>query len=123
LIHQSDTYLGCQVDHIVSEKHGGETEADNLALACVFCNQAKGADIGSIDQDTSQFVRFFNPRLDRWNDHFELRGAVITSRTLIGEATMKILGFNRPERVLERETLIKLGRFPPGRPIPDQPIG
>jgi hypothetical protein len=25
LIHESDTYLGCQIDHILSEKHGGPT--------------------------------------------------------------------------------------------------
>lgn len=33
LIHERDTYAGCQVDHVISEKHGGPTEADNLALA------------------------------------------------------------------------------------------
>jgi hypothetical protein len=27
LIHEDDTYLGCQVDHVISEKHGGETTA------------------------------------------------------------------------------------------------
>lgn len=33
LIHEVDTYFGCQVDHIISEKHGGATELENLALA------------------------------------------------------------------------------------------
>jgi 5-methylcytosine-specific restriction endonuclease McrA len=32
LIHERDTFLGCQVDHIVSEKHGGANDASNLAL-------------------------------------------------------------------------------------------
>lgn len=43
-----DTYFGCQVDHIISEKHGGATEEHNLAYACSYCNRNKGSDIGSI---------------------------------------------------------------------------
>ena len=111
LIRESDTYLGCQVDHIISEKHGGITEAGNLAYACTFCNQAKGADIGSITAGTGEFVRFYNPRTDRWVDHFELHGASIVPRSTIGEVTVRILSFNTVERLLEREALLKLGRY------------
>jgi hypothetical protein len=111
LIRQSDTYLGCQVDHIISEKHGGITESDNLAYACTFCNQAKGTDIGSIVPGTGEFVRFFNPRTDRWVDHFELRGALIVPRSAIGEATVRILNLNVVERTFEREALMKAGRY------------
>ncbi len=32
LIHEDDTYFGGGVDHIISEKHGGATAADNLAF-------------------------------------------------------------------------------------------
>ena len=35
LIHEDDTFFGCEVDHIVSEKHDGPTVADNLAYACL----------------------------------------------------------------------------------------
>jgi hypothetical protein len=35
-------------DHIIAEKHGGVTDADNLAYACVVCSTAKGSDLGSI---------------------------------------------------------------------------
>jgi 5-methylcytosine-specific restriction endonuclease McrA len=38
LIHERDTYLGCQVDHVVSEKHGGATDLGNLAYACTCWN-------------------------------------------------------------------------------------
>ena len=65
LIHESDTYLGCQVDHVVSEKHGGATATGNLAYACTCCNRAKGSDVGSIAA-SGEFTRFFNPRTDRW---------------------------------------------------------
>src|SRR2546421_11938355 len=76
LIHDDDTYLGCQVDHIISEKHGGATTAENLAYSCTFCNRAKGSDIGSLT-DGGDFNRLFNPRADRWADHFRLLGSRI----------------------------------------------
>lgn len=36
LIHERDTTLGCQVDHVIAEKHGGDTVAENLSFACTF---------------------------------------------------------------------------------------
>ena len=48
LIAKADTFYGCQVDHIISLKHGGSSELDNLAYACASCNRAKGSDVGSI---------------------------------------------------------------------------
>lgn len=113
LIHEDDTFLGCQVDHIISEKHGGQTDAGNLCLACAFCNRAKGTDVGSIATSNGQFVRFFNPRLDRWSDHFVIDGVMIEHRTAIGEATSKILEFNSIERIVEREAMQRIGRYPP----------
>lgn len=112
LIAEDDTFFGCEVDHIISEKHGGETDADNLALACVFCNQAKGSDVGSVHGEANAFVRFFNPRKDLWSDHFELIGSRIRPITPMGEVTARILQFNNGERILERRTLQDLGRYP-----------
>jgi hypothetical protein len=63
LIHEKDTFYGCQVDHIISEKHGGLTTADNLAYACTFCNRCKGSDVGSIVLRTGEFSRFLIPVL------------------------------------------------------------
>lgn len=112
LIHEDDTFFGCEVDHVISVKHGGPTEADNLAYACVFCNRQKGSDIGSIVERAGNFVRFFNPRIDRWRDHFQLEGAVIQPQTDIGEVTARILDFNHSDRLLERQTLMASGRYP-----------
>jgi len=113
LIHEDDTYLGCQVDHVIAEKHGGATAEDNLSYACTCCNRAKGSDVGSIAVGTGEFVRLFNPRTDRWGEHFRLNGAVIESRTAIGEATIRLLGMNEPERILERRALREAKRYPP----------
>src|ERR1700733_15072856 len=81
LVAEEDTILGCEVDHIISEKHGGATDAQNLALACVFCNQAKGSDIGSIIRPSGDFLRFFNPRNDVWGKNFCLTDYRIEPRT------------------------------------------
>ena len=48
LIAEAHTFYGCEVDHIISFKHGGSSDADNLAYACALCNRAKGSDVGSI---------------------------------------------------------------------------
>jgi hypothetical protein len=112
LIHEDDTFFGCEVDHVVSVKHGGATEEDNLAYACVVCNRRKGSDLGSLLRRTGELIRFFNPRTDDWEAHFELSGARIEPRTDIGEATLSIFGFNDEERILEREELISQGRYP-----------
>src|ERR1051325_4967074 len=58
LIAEADTFYGCEVDHIISLKHGGSTEPENLAYACALCNRAKGTDVGSI-ASSGVFTRFF----------------------------------------------------------------
>lgn len=112
LIAEDDTFFGCQVDHIISLKHGGPTEPNNLAYACAFCNRRKGSDIASVVPETGGLIRFFNPRVDKWSDHFRLNGSRIETVTEIGEATARILGFNSNDRILEREALMKTGIYP-----------
>lgn len=112
-IHERDSFLGCQVDHIVSEKHGGATHESNLALSCVFCNRVKGSDVGSVDETTGLFTRFFNPRTDEWSAHFVNEDVLIAPRSAIGEATARILRFNSAERLLERSMLRAVGKYPP----------
>jgi hypothetical protein len=112
LIHEEDTWFGCQVDHIVSLKHGGPSVSDNLAYACGFCNRFKGSDLGSISEITGQLTPFFNPRTAHWAHHFVLRGALILPISATGEVTVRIFGFNSEEQVLERQALIGKGRYP-----------
>lgn len=112
LIHEDDTFFGCEVDHIISLKHGGRTEEANLAFACLPCNRHKGTDIGSIAADSGEFIRLFNPRQDGWSDHFRLEGPLIKPITDIGKVTVSILQLHGVERILERETLIAIGRYP-----------
>ena len=112
LIHEDDTFLGCEVDHIISKKHGGSNEPENLAYACLFCNRHKGTDIGSIRSNTGKLTRFYNPRKDRWSKHFKLNDVIIESLTGIGEVTVRLFVFNNQERLLERKALISIGAYP-----------
>ena len=111
LIAEADTFYGCEVDHIISLKHGGSSEADNLAYACALCNRSKGSDVGSIST-TGEFSRFFNPRTDRWGEHFRLEQAVIRPLTAVGEVSARILEFNNSARLHEREEMIRFGKYP-----------
>lgn len=108
LIHQDLGGFPHLIDHIISRKHGGTSSFGNLAYACVLCNRHKGSDISAIDY-SGQMVRLFNPRRDRWHDHFRIDGATIQPLTCIGEATARLLRMNAAERVVERRLLQNLG--------------
>lgn len=112
LVHERDVYHGCEVDHIISVKHGGPTVAENLAYACFHCNRHKGTDLGSVSRRTGTLVRFYHPRLDRWKEHFYLSEGRIEPTGEIGEVTARMLEFNHPERIAFRKLLIETGRYP-----------
>ena len=38
LLAAQDSFFAHEPDHIIAEKHGGATTAENLALACFDCN-------------------------------------------------------------------------------------
>ncbi len=112
LIHESDIAFRHHVDHILSRKHGGLSDIDNLAYACVLCNRRKSSDLAAVDGSSGELVRLFHPREDRWTDHFQLDGSTIRALSDIGRATSELLKFNAPERLAERSLLQALGSYP-----------
>lgn len=112
LVAEQDSYYRHQIEHIISLKHGGPSEPENLALSCVFCNRNKGSDIASVTADSNKLVRFYNPRTDIWSEHFRLNGVIITPLTEIGDVTARILQLNNEERMTERQVLAKARRYP-----------
>ncbi len=112
LLAEADAYFKFQVEHIISRKHSGSSELDNLALSCVFCNRYKGSDIASLIPETNRLINFYNPRTMRWNEHFRLNGVIIEPLTEIGEATIRILQMNHDDQILERDVLNYRGRYP-----------
>jgi hypothetical protein len=41
----------------------------------------------------------FNPRTQRWEDHFALRGPLIMGQTAVGRTTVRVLNMNDRLRV------------------------
>lgn len=117
LIHEDDSILLHEADHIIAEKHGGEATTENLALVCFYCNRYKGSDIASIDSVTGTLTPLFNPRNQAWGEHFRLEGVRIVPLTAEGRVTEYILRLNHPDRLLERQILRDMGRYPPEKGI------
>jgi len=109
LIPEAMTLAAHEIDHVIAEKHGGPTEAGNLALACALCNGFKGSDLASIDAESGDIVPLFNPRRDRWIDHFRLENARIVPLTASGRSTVRLLQLNHPDRIEERLLLVAAG--------------
>ncbi len=112
LLHQEDAHFSFHVDHIVSRRHRGASSAGNLALACLRCNVAKGADLGTLAGRPRQLIALYHPRRDRWDVHFRLNGIRIMPLTATGEATVRLLELNADDRLRLRRALHKSGRYP-----------
>lgn len=97
--------FGAAVDHVIAIKHGGPTRMSNLALACAHCNGHKDSDIASLDPKTGLLVALFNPRRDRWRDHFRWEGPVLVGTTPSARATVRLLVINSELRITVRATL------------------
>jgi hypothetical protein len=110
LLSEEDGFHPHQIDHIVSRKHGGDSEPSNLAFASIGCNLWKGTDIASLDPLTVELVPLFNPRTQRWTDHFQINGAVFEPLTPIARATARLLRLNLDQRVVERRMFLATGR-------------
>ena len=103
-----------EVEHVTPLVLGGSDEVHNLALACRGCNVRKWAYIEEVDPVTRAVVGLYNPRRDRWREHFgvEQEAGVIEGRTAIGRATVARLGMNNAEQRAARQLWIRLGLFP-----------
>ena len=113
LLTPDDMYATFHIDHIIPTKHGGRDSNDNLCLACPDCNGYKGSDIASFDPLTGDLTRFYNPRAQQWDDHFELHvDTTIVGLTQEGRATVAILRLNLPRRVIERYEAWIRGEYP-----------
>ena len=104
-------------EHIRPQAHGGETTLDNMAFSCQGCNGYKGIKTTARDPTTKTIVPLYNPRQDRWDDHFEWSADFLTiiGLTPSGRATIELLRVNRTEVVNLRRVLRLVGEHPPVR--------
>ena len=112
LLPQEFSLYSHEVDHIIAEKHRGRTVVENLCLACLECNRAKGSDFGSFDPETGAIILLYNPRQQRWSEHFLLEGARIVRLSPEGRVTAFVLKLNDEIRVRARQVLLEAGQYP-----------
>ncbi|MEH1814452.1 MAG: HNH endonuclease signature motif containing protein [Nostoc sp.] len=98
-------FVSHEIDHVIAQKHGGVTNADNLALTCWRCNRHKGTDLGSFDPETRAFSFLFNPRTQKWAEHFTFSELNLVGLTPMGRTTIRLLQINSDERLAERQRL------------------
>ena len=110
MLPDKDSFYNFHIDHIRSIKHGGDSHIENLAYCCPECNSFKGTDVGSF-KENDELIRFFNPRKDAWDNHFELFNGFIVGKTDIAKITERIFKFNEIDRLIFRQELIKLGHY------------
>jgi hypothetical protein len=104
-----------EVDHIIPISAGGESHLDNFSFVCRGCNSFKHDFQTGIDPDTNRSVVLFNPRIERWEDHFEWSedGTLIIGLSPTGRATIDRLRMNRPGIVASRRLWVEAGWHPP----------
>src|SRR5262245_5223617 len=99
------------IEHIIARQHDADDSDDNLCWSCIRCNVRKGTNLASIDPQTGERTNLFDPRRQRWADHFDVRNARIIGLTPTGRCTVRLLRMNDYPRVEVRRELIAEGRF------------
>jgi hypothetical protein len=105
-----------EIEHIIPLAQNGTDDESNLWLACPFCNGYKGDKISAIDPQTKVSVALFNPRTQKWFDHFRWseEGLYIIGLTPVGRATVEALHLSdNPEALIVRRYWVVAGWHPP----------
>lgn len=104
-----------EIDHIIPSNAGGETESDNLCLACPTCNRYKSDRQIGVAPGLGQAVALFHPQHQQWSEHFAWSedSAEIIALTPTGQATIETLRMNRPPLVRLRRLWARMGEHPP----------
>lgn len=84
------------IDHIIPRSLNGSDELSNLALACQRCNGYRYNFTTGVDPQTQSTVSLFNPRQQKWYEHFIWSSDLIKiiGITSIGRATCERLDLN-----------------------------
>ena len=104
-----------EIEHIFPTSRGGEDSVENLWLACRACNLAKSNKVSGIDKHSGQEVPLFNPRTQKWDEHFQWSkdSSNVIGITPIGRATVLALKLNNFFIVTARKNWVQVGWHPP----------
>lgn len=111
-MHQSLQGATFHVEHVHPQALGGDSNTDNLALACPRCNLCKSTKIDAVDPVTGIVAPLFNPRSDTWANHFSWDGFQVSAASPIGRATIDALDLNHPRRITIRQAEANFALFP-----------
>lgn len=102
-----------QIDHIIPIKHHGTDELDNLCSSCYQCNAYKGCNMAAADPATGKAAFLFNPRRQKWDDHFQINAdAILNGKTPEGRVTIDVMKMNEESRVEYRLFAMSIGEYP-----------
>jgi len=115
LSHQDFTMGLLQIDHVWPVAKGGSHDEQNLCLACEMCNEYKWRKTAGVDPITGATVNLFNPRKQRWRDHFRWSeaGDEIVGLTAYGRVTIIELKMNNLIARTVRRHWVQAGWHPP----------
>ncbi|WP_439342546.1 HNH endonuclease [Vacuolonema iberomarrocanum] len=110
-----------EIEHIIPKAAGGSDNEENLWLACRLCNSYKGTQTKAKDPATNQDVQLFNPRRQKWTQHFVWTNdsTHIAGLTACGRATVLALQLNNPYAVAVRQAWVSAGWHPPTEDVED----
>jgi hypothetical protein len=107
------TGIRYHLEHVFPESLGGTRDVDNLALACPTCNYKSNHLLG-IDEDGVAGRPLFNPRKDRWHEHFEFDSATLRlkGKTAQGKGTINRFRMNQAVQIEAHRLWMELGLYP-----------
>ncbi len=102
------------IEHIIPRSRQGSDSLENLALSCQGCNNHKFTKTHALDPLSEEYVALYDPRIQRWRDHFTWSddGSTICALSATGRATTEALNLNR-EGACNMRRLLTLSKLHP----------
>jgi hypothetical protein len=115
LTSEANSGIPMTYDHVQPVSLGGDTTFENLCLACRSCNEFKSNLTESIDPLSGETISLFNPRKQKWSEHFvwSVDATKVEGITAVGRATITRLRMNNPVIIVARKRWVMSGWHPP----------
>jgi hypothetical protein len=113
--HERFAMQSFSAEHIQPRSRQGKSNLSNVAWACQGCNSHKYNHISARDPVTGDLISLFDPRKQRWDEHFAWNdeGTKMLGLTPVGRATVEALRLNRPGLINLRRILVAVREHPP----------
>jgi HNH endonuclease len=105
-----------EIEHRIPIAKGGTSTELNLWLSYPLCNRFKSDHTSARDPESGVEVPLFNPRTERWSEHFRWSadGTRVIGLTPTGRATVVLLHLaDDPDALLVRSYWVLAGWHPP----------